>query len=104
VQLAAIDRVHARKGIWNTEGGFDTTPSCLRLRSRSRRTGPGRWSLDAARGRERRGLRWALAALAGGLAGAKAALALADRHRERASSADGRAQPAQAPPVAVGKP
>jgi putative oxidoreductase len=42
--------------------------------------GPGPWSLDAARGRERQGPGWALAALAAGAAGS--ALAVAAGRRE----------------------
>jgi hypothetical protein len=44
-------------------------------------TGPGRWSLDAARGRIRRGTGWAIVALALGAAGSDLALRLASKPR-----------------------
>ena len=60
--------------------------------------GPGRWSIDAARGRERWGDGWAVAQLAGALAGS--ALAVEAGRRLAARAAEAEAQAEQQPPQA----
>jgi putative oxidoreductase len=65
----AIRTVHAPKGFFNTDGGYEFNlllgASAFALAD----TGPGPWSLDRALGLRLRGPAWALAALAAGLAG-----------------------------------
>ncbi len=56
--------------------------------------GPGPWSLDAALGRERHGLGWALAALGAGAAGS--AMAIEAGRRQPQPPAEPEATPAQA--------
>jgi putative oxidoreductase len=71
----AIRTVHAPKGPWATDGGYEYNLVLLAIVFAVTDLGPGRWSLDAARGRERWGTRWALAQLGAGLLGSTAAIA-----------------------------
>ncbi len=80
--ITAIRKVHAPKGPWVTEGGYEYNLVLLAVVFALTDAGPGRLSVDALRGRERWGLGWALAQL--GAAGASAP-------RWRSSSAHGRA-------------
>ena len=66
----AIRKVHAPKGPWVTEGGWEYNARPHRGgRSRSPRPAPGKPSVDAPRSRSCKGTGWALAALAAGVAG-----------------------------------
>ncbi|GAA2664629.1 DoxX family protein [Nonomuraea recticatena] len=70
---------HLSKGLWAQHGGFEY-PLILATGAASLAVhGPGKLSVDAMLGCERKGLAWGLAALALGLGGAAAVLAL--RHR-----------------------
>ncbi len=71
----AIRTVHGPKGPWNSNGGYEYNLVLIALAFAITDAGPGSWSLDSARGRERWGTRWALAQLAAGLAGSAAAIA-----------------------------
>jgi putative oxidoreductase len=71
----AIRTVHGPKGPWNSNGGYEYNLVLIALLFAITDAGPGSWSLDAARGRERWGTRWALAQLTAGLAGSAAAIA-----------------------------
>lgn len=79
VMLTAIRRVHAAKGVWATDGGYEynlvLTAAVLALVD----AGPGSLSVDAARGAELTGPVWTLAALAGGVLGAVGVDVLANR-------------------------
>jgi len=68
--LTAIDRVHKDKGPWASGGGYEYNAVLIAAALALAETGPGSPSLEAALGHERKGARWALAALAGGVAGA----------------------------------
>jgi putative oxidoreductase len=68
--LTAIRTVHLENGPWAAEGGYEYNVVLIAAALAIAELGPGPLSLDAARGRERGGSRWALAALAGGVAGA----------------------------------
>src|SRR3954447_13075570 len=81
VMLAAIAKVHAKNGLWVTEGGFEYNLVLLAALAGLVEEGPGPLSFDAALGIERRGGAWALATLGAGAAGAAVAL--------RSSAADG---------------
>jgi putative oxidoreductase len=64
VMLTAIRTVHWQRGLWNTKGGYEYPAVILAGLFALTGAGPGRVSLDAALGRERRGLKWAIAELA----------------------------------------
>jgi putative oxidoreductase len=71
--------VHLKNGPWVSNGGYEYNLVLIVAVAALVETGPGCLSLDAARGSQRRGALWALAALAAGAAGSVAALELAKR-------------------------
>jgi putative oxidoreductase len=73
VMATAIRTVHAPNGPWVTDGGWEYPAVIIATVALIVEVGPGPLSLDAARGRERFGTGWALAALAAG-AGASTVL------------------------------
>lgn len=73
--ITAIRTVHAPKGPWISDGGYEYNAVLLAAVFAIADAGPGLLSLDAARGRRHWGLPWALAQLAAGYAGSEAALA-----------------------------
>jgi putative oxidoreductase len=75
VMLMAIWTVHAKKGLWATEGGYEYNLVLLASAFAVTAVGPGRWSLDHVLGISNRGTGWALVELAAGVAGALVALA-----------------------------
>jgi putative oxidoreductase len=77
--ITAIRKVHAPKGPWNSDGGYEYNLVLLAVVFALGDIGPGRLSLDAALGRERRGLQWALAQLAAGAIGSTIAIAIGER-------------------------
>jgi putative oxidoreductase len=87
--FGAIYRVHAPKGVWNTEGGYEYNLVMLGSVFAIVADGPGRPRLSGSRS----GLGWAVAQLVAGAAGAAIALEIADREAEQ-QAADARvAQP-----------
>jgi putative oxidoreductase len=66
----AIDKVHAQKGVWNTEGGFEYNAVLMAAVFAITAEGPGAFALD----RRQWGTGWALAELAAGVGGAAALL------------------------------
>jgi putative oxidoreductase len=64
VMITAIRVVHWRNGVWNSKGGVEYPAVVLAALFALVDAGPGRLSLDAARGRTRYGPGWALAQLA----------------------------------------
>jgi putative oxidoreductase len=82
VQVTAIRTVHLEKGPWVTEGGYEYNLVLIAAAFALTDAGPGAWSLDAARGRERWGAGWALAELATGLAGSALATATSEPAQE----------------------
>ncbi len=87
--ITAIRKVHAPKGPWATEGGYEYNLVLLAIVFALTDAGPGRLSIDALRGRERWGLGWAFAQLAAGALGSTLAIELGSRA--------GRSDPAPAP-------
>lgn len=75
----ALREVHAPRGPWITEGGWEYTAVILASVFAIVEAGPGPLSLDAARGRARWGPAWAIAQLAAGMAGSVATSMLARR-------------------------
>jgi putative oxidoreductase len=68
--ITAIEKVHAKNGPWLSNGGYEYNVVLIAAALLVVEAGPGGLSLDAARGRERSGSGWALAALATGALGA----------------------------------
>jgi putative oxidoreductase len=68
--LTAINTVHAKNGPWLSNGGYEYNVVLIAAALALAEVGPGPLSLDAARGRERSGSGWALAALITGALGA----------------------------------
>jgi putative oxidoreductase len=73
--VTAIKTVHASKGPWVSEGGYEYNLVLLAIVFAITDAGPGDWSVDGARGRPRWGPGWALAQLGAGAAGSAAAIA-----------------------------
>jgi len=71
--LTAIKRVHLKNGPWSTNGGYEYNAVLIAAALALAETGPGSPSIDAARGSEMKGPKWALVALALGIAGAAGA-------------------------------
>jgi putative oxidoreductase len=87
--LTAIRKVHGPKGPWVSEGGYEYNLVLLACMFALTEQGPGALSLDALRGRERWGMRWALAQLAAGAAGSAIAIELAARRERDGAGAEG---------------
>jgi putative oxidoreductase len=68
--LTAIKTVHFKNGPWASEGGYEYNVVMIAASLAIADLGPGPLSLDAARGRERSGAGWALAAFGAGAIGA----------------------------------
>jgi putative oxidoreductase len=77
--VTAIRHVHAPKGPWMSDGGWEYNAVLLASVFAVVEEGPGPVSLDHVLGTERSGTAWALAALAAGTAGSFAASYLGGR-------------------------
>jgi putative oxidoreductase len=77
--ITAIRKVHAPRGPWVTDGGYEYNLVLLAVVFALTDAGPGRLSVDALRGRERWGLRWALAELGAAAVGSALAIELGRR-------------------------
>jgi putative oxidoreductase len=73
----AIITVHATKGPWVTEGGYEYNLVLIAGVFAITATGPGDWSLDHAFSLDLNGTGWALAALGAGAIGGVAMLGMA---------------------------
>jgi putative oxidoreductase len=71
--ITAIRKVHAPNGPWVTDQGYEYNLVLIAALASLAETGPGSPSIDAARGSEMHGPKWALLALALGAAGAAGA-------------------------------
>ncbi len=78
--ITAIQRVHASKGPWVTNGGYEYNLVLIAAVLALAEVGPGALSLDGALGTERSGPRWALAALLTGALGSIGAHLAAAAH------------------------
>jgi putative oxidoreductase len=90
--LTAINRVHLKNGPWSSNGGYEYNVVLIAAVLALAETGPGSPSVDAALGIERRGAKWALLALLGGIIGAVGAHVIAE-----STPAPEPAEPAPAP-------
>jgi putative oxidoreductase len=86
VMLTAIRSVHWRNGIWSTQRGYELPLVMLVALFALTEAGPGAMSLDGARRHERKGIGWAVAALASGAIASHLAILVgrrSGRHVER---------------------
>jgi putative oxidoreductase len=74
LMTVAAQTDHKGKGFFVFKGGWEYTAVVSGVALALATLGPGRWSIDAALGTHRRGLRWALAAAVLGAGGATALL------------------------------
>jgi putative oxidoreductase len=103
--LTAINRVHLKNGPWSTNGGYEYNAVLIAVAVALAELGPGPISLDALRGKQRRGLVWGLAALAAGTAGAAGAHVFAESQKAAAQPAPPPAEPTDAgDPASQGEP
>jgi putative oxidoreductase len=65
----AIRKVHAPKGPWVTEGGYEYNAVLIATMVAIAESGPGKPSVDAAKFPKLKGTGWALLALGAGVAG-----------------------------------
>jgi putative oxidoreductase len=91
----AIQKVHLQKGPWVTDGGYEYNLVLIAALVALADVGPGDLSLDHALGTELRGPLVALAALAGGIAGATVMTELGSTSSEEAASASESADQAE---------
>lgn len=68
VMTTAIQKVHRANGPWAAKGGWEYNAVLIAAVTALAETGPGALSLDRARGRERSGMFWGVAALTVGVA------------------------------------
>jgi putative oxidoreductase len=90
----AVRTVHAPKGPWIAEGGYEYNLVIVATLLAIVDVGPGDLSLDHALGTERRGPFWAVAAVAAGIGASHAVLTRAQAH-EQAPAETG--QPGETP-------
>jgi putative oxidoreductase len=77
VMTAAVITVHAPKGLWVTEGGYEYNLVLAAAAFALASGGAGAWSLDHAIGLSMHGVLWAIGALVVGLAGGSARCSVA---------------------------
>jgi putative oxidoreductase len=87
--ITAIRKVHAAKGPWASDGGYEYNLVLLAIVFALSDVGPGRLSLDHALGRERKGLSWAIAQLAAGAIGSTVAIQVGERQSAAAQGSAG---------------
>ena len=99
--LTAIDAVHGKNGPWISNGGYEYNAVLIAGALALVEVGPGRLSLDAARGRERSGSLWwaRWARCAAGALGVRSASAVSSR---RGAGARGSCAPRNPPPASTG--
>lgn len=83
VMATAIRKVHLRNGPWASKGGYEYNLVLIALLTALTEAGPGTFSLDRLLGIERRGVRWAVAALGTGLVTSDLVMRLGGRHASR---------------------
>jgi putative oxidoreductase len=86
--FTAIRKVHLKKGIWNSAGGYEYNLTLIASLAALIDGGPGSPSVDHALGIDRTGSGWALASIAAGALGSQLAIEAGRLEQE---------QPAQEP-------
>jgi putative oxidoreductase len=89
--IVAIRKVHWSKGVWSSKGGWEYNGVLIAAVAAMAETGPGELSLDHALGIEKKGVGWALAALAGGVVAST--LTIESAKRQPAPPAEDSAEP-----------
>ena len=79
--VVAIHKVHAKNGVWISDGGFEYNALIIAAALTLAAQGPGPLSLDGLLRKERSGTKWGILALVMGVAGAATTLAVANRFR-----------------------
>jgi putative oxidoreductase len=97
--LTAIHRVHGKNGPWLSNGGYEYNVVLIAAVLTLVEVGPGPLSLDGARGRERSGTGWTLAALVTGALGAVGAHLVAESQPAPADAGAATSADAQATAV-----
>jgi putative oxidoreductase len=97
VMSTAVRKVHLKNGIWTSDGGYEYNLVLAAVVLALADVGPGDFSLDHALGTEVKGPLVALAALAGGIAGAE--LATRSSEPEPAETAEPEVETETAPPA-----
>jgi len=97
VMSTAIRKVHLQNGVWVSDGGFEYNAVLIAALTLLAEAGPGPLSLDVALGNEKKGTRWALAALAGGALASATIIKLGEDNR-----GDGPDSVAEAPEAVAG--
>jgi putative oxidoreductase len=92
--VTAIRKVHLPNGPWAANGGYEYNVALIAALVAIAEDGPGRVSLDAALGLQRRGSAWGLLALVLGIASSTAAIEVG---RRSAPGGTAPAEPATAP-------
>ena len=87
VMLTAIRKVHAKNGPWASNGGYEYNAVLVAAVLALAELGSGKWSADAALGIEKKGTKWALAALGAGAVGSVLATAIGKRAGQPESQA-----------------
>ncbi len=77
--ITAIRTVHLKNGPWASNGGYEYNLVLIAAIAMLVEAGPGCLSIDGARGTQRKGVCWAVAAVAAGVVGSFAATTLAAR-------------------------
>jgi putative oxidoreductase len=75
----AIKKVHLKNGLWNSKKGYEFNLTLIAASFALAADGPGLLSVDWILGKQRKGLKWALAAAALGAGAAAAALQLGEQ-------------------------
>ena len=79
VMTTAVRKVHLKNGLWNGNGGYEFNLLMGVAALSLAEDGPGKYSLDAARGHVHKGRLWGLFAMVGGVAGSMAMVAMGRR-------------------------
>src|SRR3954454_14113622 len=79
VMTTAIRKVHLPNGPWAANGGWEYNAVLIAAVTALAETGPGLLSLDRLRGKERKGIHWALCSLALGVGAAVLTMAAGER-------------------------
>jgi putative oxidoreductase len=98
VMTTAIRKVHAKNGVWVSDGGFEYNAVLIAALAALVEDGPGRPSADARLLPRMHGFGWALASLGAGAAGS---FLLEELFTEKEAQPP---TPAQAPPTEAGDP
>jgi putative oxidoreductase len=94
VMTAAVIAVHAREGLWNSDGGFEYNLVLATVAFVLACIGPGSWSVGGAIGIDATGFGWGLAALGAGLLGGVGAILSGRLYEHRHAHHEPRAHPA----------